>query len=249
MNDDNKLKSINRILIYGALVAGILFLRLIADYPTDIIDFSTGIVIIFEKIMIALGLQNFIIIMSRIPLIALVFASGIFKIVIGLILLFIFKSTAEQGTMIIIKKPIKVIAIGNIVYILELILFFIFTLSVIGLPIAVIIGILGYITSFLGCIPLAMFFGYNICQILNVSGYTYMYYMIGSFFMVLCQSVYAIGVAFSMYVFPVLSIGIFIILLLNRFVFKMSYKIEFNTKREKEPFDRKKIKDIITKGL
>ncbi len=249
MNDDNKLKSINRLFIYSAIVAGILFLRLIADYPTDIIDFSAGIVIIFEKIMIALGIEDIILIISKIPLVALVFASGIFKVVIGLILLFIFKNTAEQGTMIMIKKPIKVIAIGNVVYILGLILFFIFTVSVIGLPVAIIIGILGYIISFLGGISLAIFLGYNICNMLNVSGYTYMYYMIGSFFMVLCQSVYAIGVAFSMYVFPVISIGSFIILLLNKFVFKMSYKIEFNTKREKEPFDRKKIKDIITKGL
>ena len=107
--------------------------------------------------MIALGIEDIILIISKIPLIALVFASGIFKVVIGLILLFIFKNTAEQGTMIMIKKPIKVIAIGNVVYILGLILFFIFTVSVIGLPVAIIIGILGYIISFLGGISLAIF--------------------------------------------------------------------------------------------
>ncbi|OUQ58704.1 hypothetical protein B5E58_05840 [Tyzzerella sp. An114] len=249
MNDNNRFQFFNRIIIYAALVAGILFLRLIADYPSGIVNFSEGIVIIAERIVIALGLEEIVLTLGKFPGMALIFVSGIFQVVIGLILLFIFKNKAEQGTMIIIKKPVKVIGFGNVIYILALALFFLFTISVVGIPVALIIGTIIYIISFIGSVPLAIFFGYNICQALNVSGYTYIYYMMGSFFMVLCKSIYAVGGAFTFYIFPVLSIGIVAIMILNRFIFKMSYKIEFPTKRDNERFDRKKIKDIITKGL
>ena len=249
MNSDNKLKLINIIVIYTAVITGILFLRLSADYSNDIINFSEGTVIIAQKILIALGLEEVIKFLLEIPVFTLICASGIFHIVIGLFVLKIFKNRVEQGAMIMIKKPSKVIALGNFVYLLGIILFFVFAISIIGLPIAFIIGLIIHIAVFLGKISLAVFFGYNICQILKVSGYTYMYYMIGSFFIILCQSVYTIGVAFALYVFPVLSIGSFIITIMNRFVFKMSYKVEFETTRQKQKFDRKKIRDIITKGL
>ncbi|HIT87077.1 MAG TPA: hypothetical protein IAB62_04850 [Candidatus Coprocola pullicola] len=73
-----------------------------------------------------------------------------------------------------------------------------------------------------------------------------MYYFVGSFIMLLFESVYMIGSAFLFFIFPIVALGVDMLLFLYRFVYQCSLPIEFG---EKKKFDRKKIQDVIKKDL
>lgn len=235
--------------IYIVVIIGILLLRVFGNYPEQVILFFHSTIAVCEEVVKAAGLTKIVQFFSSFPIGFLILIGGCVQITIGLIVLLIFKGSMEQGTMILLKQPFDAIKAGLCLYFLIVSIVFIFTYSVIGIPFSVTLIGLNHLFIFLGSIPLSIFLGYLLAERLNISGYTIIYYFIGSFIKLLCESIYTLGGAFIFFIFPVLSMGTLFLLIVNRNIYKISYAVKFRTKAKEEPFDRKKIRDIITKGL
>lgn len=243
------LKDWESFFIYIIIILGILLLRLTGNYPSQLISLSQGMVLIGEKIIESFGLIELVAILNFIPLKVFILIGGIIQITIGLIILLIFKKHMEQGTMILIKQPVDTIKTGLCLYSLIAAIFFVFAYSVIGIPISIAVIIISHLIVLLGSIPISIFLGYLLAERLNMSGYTVIYYFIGSFIRLLCESIYTLSGAFLFFIFPVLSIGTFFFIIVNEKFYKIHYKVIFKTKAKEVPFNKKKIKDIITKGF
>lgn len=235
--------------IYIIIILGILLLRLAGNYPSQLILLSQGMVLIGEKIIESFGLTDLLEIFHVIPLKVFIFIGGIIQMTIGLIILLISKKHMEQGTMILLKQPIDTIKTGLCLYFLIAAIFFVFAYSVIGIPISIIIILISHFIVLIGNIPLSIFLGYLFAEKLNISGYTIIYYFIGSFVRLLCESIYTLSGAFLFFIFPVLSIGTFFFMIVNQKFYKLYHTVIFKTKAKETNFNKKKMKNIITKGL
>ena len=152
----------------------------------------------------------------------------------------------EQGTMILLKKGNTVLKTGITLYIMIVAVIAIFIYSIVGLPIGGIMILLTHIAVSFGRIPIMIFLGYLLLQQFCIKGEIYLYYMIGSFVMLLFESVSIIGGAFLFFVFPVFALGMDMLLFLYYFVYQCRLPVEFE---QKHKFDRKKMRDIIKKDL
>lgn len=236
-------------LIYVVVIVATLSLRLVTDYPDKVIFLVRSMIDLFMRISEFLGLIWIVAFVQTIPVKMILFLVEAVQMSIGFVLLLLLKRHMEQGAMILIENHGLVMKAGSTLYGMLLALLFVFTYSVIGIPVGAVLLLCGHIVVSIGKIPLAIFFGYLLMERLSIYGYTILYYFVGSFIMFFCESVYAVGGAFLFFVFPVLALGTFFTLILERIFYKMSYPIKFRTKASQEPFDRKKIRDIITEGL
>ena len=161
-------------------------------------------------------------------------------------ILALFGNTIEQGTALLLEKSNAVLKTGGILYAMIFAVTSMFIYSVVGLPIGGIFVIVFHIFVMLGKIPIAVFLGYSLLEQFHIKAETYLYYFVGSFIMLLFESVYMIGSAFLFFIFPIVALGVDMLLFLYRFVYQCSLPIEFG---EKKKFDRKKIQDVIKKDL
>ena len=236
-------------LIYVIIIAGTLSLRLVTDYPDKMIHMVRSMIDLFMGIAEFLGLTGIVAFVQTIPVKMILMLVESIQMGVGFVLLILLKRHMEQGTMILLENHGLVMKSGIILYGMLIALLFVFVYSVIGIPVGAGLLLFGHIVISIGKVPLAVFFGFLLMERLSIHGYTVLYYFVGSFIMFFCESVYAVGGAFLFFVFPVLGLGTFFALILERVFYKTSYPVRFRTKAGQEPFDRKKIQDIITKGL
>lgn len=228
---------------------GILYLRQFVEYPKEVVLFMKSLMMMVEELISAFGLLALADFINRIPFRILIFLFSLAQILFGSILVLGLQNRVNQGVMTILKNPGKVIKWGMILFICCFLCFLIFAYSIIGAPFGLFIFACCFICSSLGGIPLAIYVGYMVQERLQVPGYTFTYYILGSFIVMAAQSVYGIGSAFTLFILPVLSIGTFFVMVVNRHYFKLLYEVEFCETRKKEAFDRNKIREIIKKGL
>lgn len=246
MNNSTKWETF---LVCFVVTAGIVYLRLIANYPAEVILIIDGMLGMVEAVIVAFGLSYFIeYIQSIPPFVILLVTSGI-QVLFGLLFMRIFKNFMEQGSILILKKSSDVIKSGLVIYVCCGVVIAIFMYSIVGMPVAVFVGISAHIVSSVGRIPMAIYTGYVVEGLLGVKGHTYTYYLFGSFILMLCESVFGVGIAFLFFIIPVISLGVVFTMWINRYVLRIHYDTEFLSKTVKENFDRDKIRDIINKGF
>lgn len=237
-------------LIFCLIISvGIISLRLIASYPSEITNFTSHLVETVNSTIDVLGLSKLLNFMQNIPVWAAIIINGFANIFIGIVFLLIFKKSVKQGSMVILNSIGSVIFYGLIIYLLGLSVVLIFAYSVIGIPISAFMVFSSGIVVYIGNISVAVYVGYIIQEKLSIKGGTVIYYLFGSFVMIICKSVYAFGAAFIFFIFPVLAIGTVFVTFINKYFLNISYKIEYDNDKKNKKFDRKKIRDIITKGL
>ena len=241
-----KIKKFNSFLIFISVITILISFRLFSNYPKEISLFVESVIVVVERIIIALGISEFIFLFQKIPFLYVIIFFDIVYCLIGTIFIIFFKEGIEQGVMSIVKSPFSVIKTGNISYFMIFSITFIFIISVIGIPIALLIFLIIVLLLFWGSLSLTVYLGYNICQYLKSKKNIYIYFLIGSVVRASCKVLYAFGLAFALYIFPVFSLGVVCVTFYNKFILKMSYKVELY---DKDKFDRNKIKDIIKKGL
>lgn len=225
---------------------GIISLRLTATYPPWIIKISREILFMVKEIVNFFGLSEIMDFFLKVPNIIIICFLGIVRIIFGILFLFVFKRSMEQGFIITVKNPVKIIKNGFEIYMLFIIIILIYIYSVIGIPIAAIFLCASYIINSIGSVPLAVSLGYMFGKKLKIKGGLYFFYLFGSFIILLCSSVYGFSGAFLFFIFPVLNFGICMNMFLYRFVYKISYKIDYQSKKH---FDREKIRDIIKRDF
>lgn len=241
-----KIKKVDWFLLYLTVIIGIAFLRFFGRYPPGLIKFFDSFVTLSKEIVTYFGLTKIAIFLQNIPMRVLFFLIGGVQITIGFLILALFGNTIEQGTALLLKKSNAVLKTGGILYAMIFAVTSMFIYSVVGLPIGGIFVIVFHIFVMLGKIPIAVFLGYSLLEQFHIKAETYLYYFVGSFIMLLFESVYMIGSAFLFFIFPIVALGVDMLLFLYRFVYQCSLPIEF---REKKKFDRKKIRDVIKKDL
>lgn len=228
--------------------AGIVYLRLIADYPPVFIEITNNVIKVVGEMISALGLFEVVLFFQNIPGVVMLFVMSVFQILFGLLLIWWFRHFMEQGVMILVKKPVDVVKAGLSLYLGCVATMFVFLYSIVGIPFS--FGILFFmnIVSSIGFIPLAVYIGWLVGEKIKYRRQIQVYYMIGCFVMMVCESVFGVGIAFLFFIFPVLSIGTAYYMFLDRFYIRISIPVEFSQNAEKESFDREKIRNIIKKG-
>ncbi len=241
-----KIKKVDWFLLYLTVILGIAFLRFFGRYPPGLIKFFDSFVTLSKEIVTYFGLNEIAVFLQNIPMRVLFFLIGGVQIMMGFLILALFGNTIEQGTALLLEKSNAVLKTGGILYAMIFAVTSMFIYSVVGLPIGGIFVIVFHIFVMLGKIPIAVFLGYSLLEQFHIKAETYLYYFVGSFIMLLFESVYMIGSAFLFFIFPIVALGVDMLLFLYRFVYQCSLPIEFG---EKKKFDRKKIQDVIKKDL
>lgn len=242
----DKIKKADWFLLYITVVIGITLLRLSRAYPYELVQFLNSFVELAENIIEYFGLTKIFYILQNISIKWILLFITVIRIAIGFFILYLFRSIWEQGTMILLKKSNTVLKTGIVLYSMIVAVIAIFIYSVVGLPIGGIMMLLLHIAVSFGRIPIAILFGYLLLQQFCIKGEIYLYYMIGSFIMLLFESMYLIGGAFLFFIFPVFALGMDMLLFLYYFVYQCRLPVEFDKKYK---FDRKKMRDIIKKDL
>ena len=241
-----KIKKVDWFLLYLTVILGIAFLRFFGRYPPGLIKFFDSFVTLSKEIVTYFGLNEIAVFLQNIPMRVLFFLIGGVQIMMGFLILALFGNTIEQGTALLLEKSNAVLKTGGILYAMIFAVTSMFIYSVVGLPIGGNVVIVLHIFVMLGKIPIAVFLGYSLLEQFHIKAETYLYYFVGSFIMLLFESVYMIGSAFLFFIFPIVALGVDMLLFLYRFVYQCSLPIEFG---EKKKFDRKKIQDVIKKDL
>ena len=242
-------KNWENFLICFMVCIGILSLRFVSDYPEEIILCAEGLISIAVEIVRSLGLLAFAEKLSQLSMWVIVLTVGAFRILIGVLLLRIFRQGMQQGGMVLVKDPNGVIKSGLWITILLFLVTALFFYSIVGIPIGVLLLLTGSLMVFIGRIPLALYIGYHGELLLKIKPKgLYVHYFFGCFIMMLCESLYAFGLAFSLFVIPVLSVGIVFHMAINKIFYKTHFHSIFEKNFEK-PFDRGRMRNIITKGI
>ena len=239
----DKMKKLDLFLIYITVVIGITLLRISKGYPKGVVQFLNSFVVLLENIIEYFGLTKLFHILHCFSIEWILFCVESIQIAIGFLILFLFRNTWEQGAMILLKKTSDVLKTGICLYVMLFAVILVFVYSIVGLPIGAVLFLFRHIAIIFGRIPIAIFLGYLLLQQFQIKGETYLYYMIGSFVMLLFENVYLIGSAFLLFVFPVVALGVDVLLIVYYFIYKCSFTIEWQ--QQKQKFDRNKIRNII----
>jgi len=246
MNNKKKLMH-----VLGCLVACgvILSLRQIFIYPQGISWVSKAIIDDANGFIVAFMLMDFASAVKNIPWAALKFFFSIVFFLLGYLMLNWKPSIMKMGSAIFSADLTKVIKLGLISYFMRVILIFVFIYSVVGIPIAIGIIVVTNIVDIVGVVPVAVNIGANVQEMINGNDRRMEYnYIIGAVAMLISANVYAVGCALFLFIFPVLSFGT-VSCMVEKKVFCIPVDTSEFENEKKDKFDRKKIRDIITKGL
>lgn len=232
-------------LLCTMVTLAILFLRVVAEYPPALILSVQRLRHLAESFLKAFGLFEFVQWAAKIPFLGFVLLLAVLQLLLGLLFLRIFQQGAEQGAYIIAKKGESVTRMGILLYFMDFILILVFLYSVIGAFFGFFLFAVTIAVSFFGSISLSLFIGFQVAERLHIQGHTTLYFLLGRFLMVLCESIFGVGSAFLFFVFPAVSLGAAVMLFLYRKVWKCELPSLFQKEFQKESFDREKIRDII----
>lgn len=223
------------------------------------IDFSsyTGIKVDFSKVVNALQklpylyefIQEFFIVDNKFSLVLFHLLRIIIELILGIIIISLSKNFICQGVAIVYKEIKKVTFSGAATYIMILTLLILFFTSLIGFPIAVIILISAYLLALIGKVSLAVFTGHFVGNILKRNLHIYLCYLIGGLLVEIISFTPYIGQLVLLCTIPALSIGIFIVMFLNKFIYKIYYPIVLEHGIIEKKYVKEDIRKIIMKNI
>lgn len=231
-----------------SICAFILNLKSAFIYPEGFISAVNSIGESFLSLMAALKLSEEIEFLRSLTLPVCVLGIGIITAVAGYFILSFFTRKIEFSCCVISKKFSEVIKNGLLAYFAVFVLVCVFMYSVIGFPVAVLILVVSTIVCFLGFVPVAVYLGGVLQEVLNGNDRRIIFnYIIGSILILFCINVQVVGTTFWVFVFPVLSMGTMVTVLEKVYTKEFDFMEEPSCKRSRA--DREKIKSIITKDL
>ncbi len=171
------------------------------------------------------------------------------EVIISIITICGARNFISQGGTILYKDIKKIIPFGLLAYILILMLLIIFFISFVGFPIGIIILILAYIISFLGRISLQIYIGFYLELYFKQNWHIYLNYLIGVIILeVICTTPY-IGKIISLIIVPIITIGIIIQTILNRYIYKIYYTTPFKQHIQQKKYIKEDIRKIILHNI
>lgn len=192
---------------------------------------------------------NFFIINGAFSVITFKLSKMLLESIIGIIILSIFKNFVSQGAVIISKDTKKTLAYGATTFVMIAILLILFLSSLVGFPIGILIVILEYTVVLIGKVSLNIYIGNIAENKLKQKWHVYLDYLVGVIIIEIFCLIPYIGNLFALCIIPVVAIGIVIISLLNRFVYKVYYTLPFNLQISEKIYAKQDIKEIILNGI
>lgn len=171
------------------------------------------------------------------------------EFILCIIILSAIKNFVCQEAVIVNKEIKRVLFSGSIAYILILSLLIMFFASFIGFPIAVIILFVVYMVVLIGKTALITFVGYFIETKLKKNWHIYLDYLLGAIVIELIGFIPYMGQFFLFCIVPIISIGIFIISILNKFIYKKYYTVPFCQEISEKKYSRADIRKIIVREI
>ncbi|MPN11393.1 hypothetical protein SDC9_158694 [bioreactor metagenome] len=218
-------------------------------YPEFLISASAGVMNFAEYLIQAFNIGDIIKSLKSVPAWLLLGGYLFLRSLFGALMMFVLKPDMEQGAMTLVNTPMKVIKYGIMIYLSVDVFLFLLLISVIGAPFAVAVFLATRLLLLFGYVPLSIFVGYALEDVLKIKGYTSLYYFLGAFVCFLCCFVPILGRAFLFFVFPVLSYGSLYVLMVNKYKIKHSHKVVFHSSASHRSFKKKKILSIIVKDV
>lgn len=217
----------------------------------------TGIELDFSKVVNALQklpylyefIQEFFIVDNKFSLVLFHLVRILIELILGVIIISLLKSFICQGVAIIHKETKKVVFSGAAAYIMILTLLILFFSSIIGFPIAVIILIFTYILGLIGKVSLAVFAGNFVGNTFKRNLHIYLCYLIGGLLIEIISFTPYIGQLVLLCTVPAISIGIFIVMFLNKFIYKIYYPIVLEHGIIEKKYIKEDIRKIIMKNI
>jgi len=226
---------------------GIVYLRLFASYPTNVVNIVKGIWLLLNYYVDVLGLDLLSSFFGMFSANQMLFLMVLTQIIVGAVLLKLFKERLKNGAQILETNPFRVIRWGIIWYLLLIFTMIVFTLSVVGIGIAFAVGFVIVLISLISGVCIALTLGNQLKGLLGVEKRSiFIVYMLGEFVIALCTSVVALTGVIICFMIPVLSLGIAWCSLMDKFIYKGSAR---NKDDKTDKFDRNRIRDIITNGV
>jgi len=227
---------------------GIVYLRLFASYPTDVVNIIKGVWMLFNHYIEILGLDLLSSFFGMFNANQMLFMGVFAQIVLGAILLKLFDRPFKNGAELLETNPFRVIRWGIIWYLLLVFSMIVFLLSVVGIGVAFAAGIVIVAISLLSGVSVALALGGQLKSILGVKSESiFIRYLLGEFIIALCTSVGVFSGVVICFMMPVLSLGIVWCSIMDKFIFKGSARKNEDDSSNK--FDRDRIRDIITNGV
>ncbi len=225
----------------------IVYLRLFASYPANVVNIVKGIWQLLNYYAEVLGLDLLSSFFGMFTANQMMFLMVLTQIIVGAMLLKLFRERLENGAQILETNPFRVIRWGIIWYLLLIFTMIVFALSVVGLGITFAFGLIIVVISLISGVCIALTLGDQLKSILGIGKRSiFIVYMLGEFVIALCTSVNVLSGVILCFMIPVLSLGIAWCSLMDKFIYKGSAR---NKDDKTDKFDRNRIRDIITNGV
>ena len=225
----------------------IVYLRLFASYPANVVNIVKGIWQLLNYYAGAMGLSLLSNFFSMFTANQMMFLMVLIQIIIGAVLLKLFRERLVNGAQILETNPFRVIRWGIIWYLFFVFTMIVFTLSVVGVGIALTFGFIMVVISLVSGVCIALTLGDQLKGILGIEKRSiFIVYMIGEFVIALCTSVNVLSGVVLCFMIPVLSLGVAWCSLMDKFIYKGSAR---HKDEKTDKFDRNRIRDIITNGV
>lgn len=225
----------------------IVYLRLFASYPANVVNIVKGIWQLLNYYAEVLGLDLLSSFFGMFTANQIMFLMVLTQIIIGAVLLKLFREKLVNGSQILETNPFRVIRWGIVWYLLLIFAMIVFALSVVGLGITFAVGFIIVVISLISGVCIALTLGDQLKSILGIEKRSiFIVYMLGEFVIALCTSVNVLSGVILCFMIPVLSLGIVWCSLMDKFIYKGSAR---NDDDKIDKFDRNRIRDIITNGV
>lgn len=201
----------------------------------------------FPLLIKALPIPEFLKEKEELPRVIVLMVQILLQILIGLILISLGKNFVEQGNMILYYQPYQVFREGGILFFMFSLLIGLFTLSLIGFPIALFFLLFLWLFSLLGQIIIGIFIGWSVEKKVALEWHIYIYYLLGTAILEVFKAIPALGCILRVIIIPWISLGILSRQYINK---KIDHKV-FKTIQHQERVgaNHKELYTIITKGI
>ena len=207
--------------------------------------------IVFEKLFSNIySINGYKVYSDVLPAMVIIVFLSVSREFICLVLLGFKKGFFEQGSVLILKEPFSILHYGLFSYFILIALSLMFLMSVVGVAIAVLIGIFVFLISLNGQVSLNMTMGDLITNQLNIKAGPYVNAVIGGIISEIMTFLPVVGLIFNFILMPILCLGIFFTNIVNGFIRKRFYETPYdlNINYNKNP-GTDDIRNIVVKDI
>lgn len=195
-------------------------------------------------------IEEFFLYNNVFSMVLFVLVKSLLEFIFGITTVSVFKNFIVQGAMVLSIQTSKVLLTGVIAYIIIVTIAVLFFASFVGFPIGAMLLLVGYIMVIAGKAALQVRIGHFLEILLKRTWHIYLDYLVGMLLLEIVIIIPFIGSIMSYVVIPIISIGIFLIAVVNKLIYKIYYPVDFNQMLTHKNFlYQQDIRKIVMQGI